>query len=240
MENKKQVVLFGPKEQTDVIWLDRDKNEFYIHRLILQLKSICFQELDFKDPIETNYSYEATFDFLYLCYHNEITTTELGVLIEVFKICQQYDCFVKKCCAKIKLLITAQTELSLLIEIGNLACEFNQYDLFVSVYPSIMKQTSLNKEHFLLLTPNFKDRFLQLEYCKFNPFTFQVVEAFDSENKIYLADVLDEKEDAYYVHYQGWSNRYDAWVNKSLVSTKLTRKIKEKKLGQTELINDQL
>ncbi len=164
-----EFVLFGKKEQTDVIWVDNEGNHFYIHRVMLELKCNTFRDIQWDEKttvITTTFSKDASHDFLKLLYFNELYLYELRLVLDVYKICIQYDAScVKKCVKKIKSWIT--TELipldseseSNLIEIANLMALFKETEVLTLLFPFFTSKC-LTDVQFKKLNSQFKDIFL--------------------------------------------------------------------------------
>ncbi len=241
-----EFVLFGSKEQTDVIWLDKDNNEFYIHKLVLEMRSkvLCNieWEKDKKTIIKTEFSKSASLEFLQLLYCIDIKEFQITNknLMEVCKICFQYDVHTRKCYKTIKKLLNShmlpidhETDLNL-IQIANCAAIFKQMNVIRLVCPRLMREKFLSSQQMNKLTNEFKQMFL-LTHQK--PETvIRVVEAKHRNGKFYLADVLDEERRGTYVHFQGWSISHDCWISNSNEISKIgTREIDQVSNGHTKL-----
>ncbi len=229
---KEEFVLFGSKDQTDVIWYDKDNNEFYVHKLILQMKSSIFRDLEWdekKTIIKTEFSKEANLQFLQLLYTSTFTIQQDN-LLEVYTMCMKYNVNEKRCFYTMRSLIISNKlpiddEKSLnLIDIANFASTFKQPKLLTLLMPRIMKEGNLTKEQFRKINIGFKDVYL-MELLKIEVvqkkiinkhgsvigqgttivhYQTQIVEARDTENRYYLADVLNDDGSNLHVHYQGW------------------------------------
>ncbi len=164
-----EFVLFGKKEQTDVIWVDNEGNHFYIHRVMLELKCNTFRDIQWDEKttvITTTFSKDASHDFLKLLYFNELYLYELRLVLDVYKICIQYEAScTQKCIKKIKSWITtkvipfdSETEASI-IEITNLMALFKEADVLTLLFP-FFKLNCLTDVQFKKLNSQFKDIFL--------------------------------------------------------------------------------
>lgn len=244
-----EFILFGSKEQTDVIWQDKENNEYYIHRLTLEMRSEVFRDANFweKDKrtiIKTEFSKGASLEFLKLLYCIDVKDFKISLtnLLEVWQMCTQYNVYMDKCYKTIKNILDKNHRFAIdrkdinFIDIANFAALTKQNDVLKLLFPHIMRERSLTSVQFNKLNNEFKNEFL-LTFQKVEK-VIRVVEARFRDERYYLANLLETRKHNNYgmfVHYQGFPSNSDGWVLNEFVSEIGTRAIKQVKDGKTKL-----
>ncbi len=236
-----EFVLFGPKERTDVIWMDQEDNKYFVHRLVLEMRSKIFEDLKWEETtiIKSTFSPMATLEFLKLCYCVTLNDYEIPrfVLVEVCKLCFQYDVYTKECTKWLITFIRKANDHEL-IEICNFAGCFQQDDLFQSLSVIFQNKLFLTQEILPQLSMEFKNGFFMYLYGskKEN----YIIEARRDNCGYYLADVLRTTKHEVYLQFQGLKER--RWVPKSKTAPLGTRQIQDQISGMTrlKLLDDEL
>lgn len=85
-------LVYCPKPLGDLTWLDRDKNEYRVHIVMLTRFSPVLRDLDWSETkcIEANYSPEATLVFMKYIYEADVSNLTAHCFDETYKMFLHY------------------------------------------------------------------------------------------------------------------------------------------------------
>jgi hypothetical protein len=167
-----EYVLFGNKENCDLIVTSREGSFFYLHAIMLQVQSGVFRDLEWnsKMTVSFDHSTEACHLFFKLLYENWVPNllvgVEISLLLQVWKIAFQYD--VSHYCE----CIADELELNLksqsveeLIEIANTASFVKSESTMLRLFSYLLQPGVLTLLQLQNLDTRFKDFYL-MEHLK--------------------------------------------------------------------------
>lgn len=236
---QEMAVLFGSKERTDVIWIDSELNEYYIHRLILEMRSDVFRnhEWETNTVFKTKFSPKASLEFLKLIYCFNIAThvIDQAALIEVSRICFQYNVYTKECIDWIEKKLQTDEVDNEFIDTCNFVADFQQTDLMKNIIDILKPRLTLTNTTLRGLSLGFKNMLIMYLYGSKIESEVKIIEAEDEYGYWYVAEQLRSRHNKVFVHYQGYPDSHNKWILKKRTSPIGTRMIKSQKDGQTQL-----